>query len=113
MLYNKKAALFPALLFLTLISSVAAATTLDARSSKSISYTGSQPADKDTRDELLKQAGSDTFPALESSGFREESTVAGLHISTTGYYSADFSISNWYPRSCNAAATSENLASVS
>jgi hypothetical protein len=95
MLYNKTTALFAALFFTSLlpVSAIAAENT-DTRTSKSISYNSSQQVDKSARDKLLEQADSNIMPALNNSGYRVESTVTALHISSSNYYSSDYSIYN-------------------
>ncbi len=66
---------------------VIAAETGDTRTSKSISFSKSTEIDKASKDAQLKQADADIMSPLLKQGYRAESTVMALHITTTEYSS--------------------------
>ena len=63
----------------------------DTRISKSISFSKTTELDKATKDVLLKQTDEDIKTALDTQGFRMESTAMAVHIVTISeIHSADF-----------------------
>ena len=65
----------------------------DTRISKSISFSKTTELDKATKDVLLKQTDADIKTALDTQGFRLESTTKAVHIVTISeIHSADFII---------------------
>ncbi len=65
-----------------------ATTEENSRSSKSISFIKSSAPDKSTKDTQLRQVDADILPALSRKGFRIESTMKALHMTTDIGYSS-------------------------
>lgn len=68
--------------FAMLSAPLMAQTSAGSRTSKSISFTKTETLDKETKDTYLKQSDTDIMAALNTVGFRLESTVKAVHITS-------------------------------
>ncbi|NOQ69978.1 MAG: hypothetical protein GQ573_07720, partial [Gammaproteobacteria bacterium] len=93
MLFRKTILLLALLIPGFLSAAVLAAESSDTRSSKSISFIRSDELDKASKDAMLQQADADVMAPLSEQGFRTESTVMALHITTNDYnYHGDITL---------------------
>ena len=77
-------------IFIGMLSAPLMAETTDGTSSsKSISFSSETEIDKATRDAQLEQTNVDIIPALQTQGFRAESTAMALGVATASYYVSD------------------------
>ncbi len=81
-------------LLLVLSTPLMAASNEDSRISKSISFIKNTELDKTTKDAQLKQVSTDIKPALNTQGFRLESTVKALHVTGNSVVDSDYNSHN-------------------